>query len=129
MFEETEDPSDRSFFSEIISSISDVKFSNSGDLMISRDYLTVKVWDLRKENQPIESYSVSFFLHLKKSVGLKVIIIFIYHKIFIEFWIWFPNKIYCKVIQFLKILFMFCMIFLLSLQEDSIYLFRFFHFC
>jgi len=65
MFEETEDPSDRSFFSEIISSISDVKFSNSGDLMISRDYLTVKVWDLRKENQPIESYSVHDYLRSK----------------------------------------------------------------
>ena len=36
MFEEPEDPTNRSFFSEIISSISDVKFSNSGRYMISR---------------------------------------------------------------------------------------------
>ena len=63
MFEEAEDPSNRSFFSEIISSISDVKFSNSGTLMISRDYLTVKVWDLRKENLPLETYSVSDDTH------------------------------------------------------------------
>ena len=44
MFEEPEDPTNRSFFSEIISSISDVKFSNSGRYMISR-YL---IWIIRK---------------------------------------------------------------------------------
>lgn len=65
MFEEAEDPSNRSFFSEIISSISDVKFSNSGSLMISRDYLTIKVWDLRQESQPLETYSVHDYLRSK----------------------------------------------------------------
>ncbi|KAJ3587592.1 hypothetical protein NHX12_011189 [Muraenolepis orangiensis] len=44
-FEEPEDPSTRSFFSEIISSISDVKFSHSGRYLMTRDYLTVKVHD------------------------------------------------------------------------------------
>ncbi len=43
VFEEPEDPSSRSFFSEIIASISDVKFSHSGRYVLSRDYLTVKV--------------------------------------------------------------------------------------
>jgi len=65
LFEEAEDPSNRSFFSEIISSISDVKFSNSGQFMISRDYLTVKVWDLRMENRPIESHTVHDYLRSK----------------------------------------------------------------
>ncbi|KAG7274531.1 hypothetical protein CRUP_023908 [Coryphaenoides rupestris] len=41
MFEEPEDPNNRSFFSEIISSISDVKFSHSGRYMMTRDYLSV----------------------------------------------------------------------------------------
>lgn len=36
LFEETEDPATKSFFSEIISSISDMKLSNSGRYMISR---------------------------------------------------------------------------------------------
>ncbi|EGV97123.1 Serine/threonine-protein phosphatase 2A 55 kDa regulatory subunit B delta isoform [Cricetulus griseus] len=40
-FEVPEDPSSRSFFSEIISSISDVKFSHSGWYMMTRDYLSV----------------------------------------------------------------------------------------
>ncbi|XP_009870975.1 PREDICTED: serine/threonine-protein phosphatase 2A 55 kDa regulatory subunit B beta isoform-like, partial [Apaloderma vittatum] len=44
-FEEPEDPSNRSFFSEIISSISDVKFSHSGRDIMTRAYLTVKVHD------------------------------------------------------------------------------------
>ena len=44
VFEQPEDPSTRSFFSEIIASISDVKFSHSGRYILSRDYLTVKVY-------------------------------------------------------------------------------------
>merc|ERR1712088_968320 len=55
----------RSFFSEIISSISDVKFSNSGRYMISRDYLSVKVWDLHMETKPIETYTVHEYLRSK----------------------------------------------------------------
>lgn len=43
VFEEPEDPTNRTFFSEIISSISDVKFSHSGQYLLTRDYLTVKV--------------------------------------------------------------------------------------
>lgn len=62
LFEEPEDPTTRSFFSEIISSISDVKISNSGRYMISRDYLSVKVWDLHMETKPIETYPVSIYL-------------------------------------------------------------------
>lgn len=61
-FEEPEDPSTRSFFSEIISSISDVKFSHNGRYLMTRDYLTVKVWDLQMENKPLETYQVSFHL-------------------------------------------------------------------
>lgn len=62
VFEEPEDPSSRSFFSEIISSISDVKFSHSGRYMMTRDYLSVKVWDLNMENRPVETYQVPVLL-------------------------------------------------------------------
>ncbi|XP_046383515.1 protein phosphatase PP2A 55 kDa regulatory subunit isoform X1 [Ischnura elegans] len=66
LFEEPpEDPSTRSFFSEIISSVSDVKLSNSGRYMISRDYLTLKVWDLHMETKPVESYPVHEYLRTK----------------------------------------------------------------
>lgn len=43
VFEEAEDPSQKSFFSEIISSISDVKFGGDGRYIMARDYLTLKV--------------------------------------------------------------------------------------
>lgn len=60
LFEEPEDAdmTNKSFFREIISSISDVKLSNSGRYMISRDYLSIKVWDLHMETKPIETYPV-----------------------------------------------------------------------
>lgn len=58
VFEEPEDPSNRSFFSEIISSISDVKFSHSGRYMMTRDYLSIKIWDLNMESRPVETYQV-----------------------------------------------------------------------
>ncbi|KAH0508195.1 Serine/threonine-protein phosphatase 2A 55 kDa regulatory subunit B delta isoform [Microtus ochrogaster] len=64
-FEEPEDPSSRSFFSEIISSISDVKFSHSGRYMMTRDYLSVKVWDLNMEGRPVETHQVHEYLRSK----------------------------------------------------------------
>ncbi|CAL8081989.1 unnamed protein product [Orchesella dallaii] len=65
LFDEPEDPTNRSFFSEIISSISDVKFSYSGRYMVSRDYLSIKVWDLHMETRPIECYPVHEYLRSK----------------------------------------------------------------
>ena len=65
VFEEPEDPTNRSFFSEIISSISDVKFSHNGRYMIARDYLSVKVWDLQMDTKPIETYQVHEYLRSK----------------------------------------------------------------
>lgn len=57
-FEQEEDPSARSFFSEIISSISDVRFSHDGRYILSRDYLTVKIWDVNMERQPIKTIPI-----------------------------------------------------------------------
>lgn len=57
-FEQEEDPSSRSFFSEIISSISDVRFSNDGRYILSRDYLTVKIWDVNMERQPVKTIPI-----------------------------------------------------------------------
>jgi hypothetical protein len=58
VFEQEEDPSTRSFFSEIISSISDVRFSYDGRYILSRDYLTVKIWDVNMERQPIKTIPI-----------------------------------------------------------------------
>lgn len=58
VFEEEEDPSNRSFFSEIISSISDVKFSRDGRYILSRDYLSLKIWDTTMESRPIRTIQI-----------------------------------------------------------------------
>ena len=36
-------PGSRSFFTEIIASISDIKFAKDGRYILSRDYMTLKV--------------------------------------------------------------------------------------
>lgn len=58
VFEQEEDPSSRSFFSEIISSISDVRFSHDGRYILSRDYLTVKIWDVNMERHPVKTIPI-----------------------------------------------------------------------
>eukprot|EP01098_Paradermamoeba_levis_P015361 TRINITY_DN7767_c0_g1_i1.p1 TRINITY_DN7767_c0_g1~~TRINITY_DN7767_c0_g1_i1.p1 ORF type:complete len:426 (-),score=127.55 TRINITY_DN7767_c0_g1_i1:148-1425(-) len=58
VFEEQPPAGAKSFFSEIISSISDIKFTPDGRYIISRDYLTMKVWDLNMENKPIKTISI-----------------------------------------------------------------------
>jgi len=65
LLEEPEDPTNRNFFSEIISSISDVKFSHNGRYLMTRDYLSVKVWDLNMDTRPVETYSVHEYLRTK----------------------------------------------------------------
>ncbi|GJN89043.1 hypothetical protein Rhopal_002017-T1 [Rhodotorula paludigena] len=65
LFEEEEDPSNKSFFSEIISSVSDVKFSKDGRYLLSRDYLTLRIWDINMENKPVQTINVHDHLRSK----------------------------------------------------------------
>lgn len=55
----------KSFFSEIISSISDVKFSHDSQYILSRDFMTLKLWDVRVENQPVQSVAIHDHLRAK----------------------------------------------------------------
>jgi len=64
-FEEPEDPATKSFFSEIISSISDCQFSGDGRYIISRDYLTLKIWDINMESEPLKSIKIHEHLRSK----------------------------------------------------------------
>lgn len=57
-FQEPEDNGNRSFFHEIIASVSDVKFSRCGRYLASRDYMSVKLWDLNMERKPLAIYPV-----------------------------------------------------------------------
>lgn len=58
VFEEYLDPASHNFFTEITSSISDVKFLHDGRHIVSRDYMTVKIWDLAMELKPVKTINV-----------------------------------------------------------------------
>jgi len=64
LFEIEEDPANKSFFSEIISSISDAKFSTDGRYLISRDYLTLKIWDVNMETRPVSVVPIHEYLRM-----------------------------------------------------------------
>ncbi|KAM7537608.1 hypothetical protein Aperf_G00000071738 [Anoplocephala perfoliata] len=64
-FQETDAPENRGFFSEIVNSITDLKFSNSSRYVLSRDYLTLKVWDMNMATGPVEVYQVHDYLRSK----------------------------------------------------------------
>ena len=64
-FDAPETPGSRSFFSEIIASVSDVKFSRDGGFLLSRDYLNLRLWDLRMENRPVATFEVHEHLRAK----------------------------------------------------------------
>lgn len=49
-----QDNTNSSFFSEVLASISDLKFSPDGRYLVARDYLTVKIWDVKMERQPVQ---------------------------------------------------------------------------
>lgn len=64
-FDAPETPGSRSFFSEIIASVSDVKFTRDGGFLLSRDYLNMRLWDLRMENRPVATFEVHEHLRAK----------------------------------------------------------------
>ncbi|KAL9267762.1 Serine/threonine protein phosphatase 2A 55 kDa regulatory subunit B beta isoform-like protein [Drosera capensis] len=58
LFEEPEAPGSRSFFTEIIASISDIKFAKDGRHILSRDYMTLKLWDINMDSGPVATFQV-----------------------------------------------------------------------
>ncbi|KAJ5080449.1 protein phosphatase pp2a regulatory subunit b [Anaeramoeba ignava] len=57
-----EDNESNSFFSEVINSISDIQFSFDGRYVVSRDFMSLKVWDLNMESKPVAIFHVHEFL-------------------------------------------------------------------
>ncbi len=51
-----------SFYSELLSSISDLRYSADGRYLIARDFLSVKVWDTHMSNKPVKSIPVNSYL-------------------------------------------------------------------
>lgn len=55
----------KSFFSEIIASVSDIKFANDGTHILSRDFMTLKLWDVRMESRPVTVVPIHDHLRAK----------------------------------------------------------------
>ncbi|ODQ79234.1 hypothetical protein BABINDRAFT_162272 [Babjeviella inositovora NRRL Y-12698] len=58
IYEEYTDPTNHNFFTEITLSILDVKFSHDGKYIVSRDYMTVKIWDVAMEREPVKVINI-----------------------------------------------------------------------
>lgn len=67
VFESPEDPASKTFFSEIIASISDANFSRDGRYIVSRDYMTLKIWDMKMEKKPMKVLNIHEGLRSKLS--------------------------------------------------------------
>ncbi|CAI9274939.1 unnamed protein product [Lactuca saligna] len=65
LFEEHEPQGSRSSFTDIISSISDIKFANGGRYILSRDYMTLKLWDINMGRGPVATFQVHEHLRPK----------------------------------------------------------------
>ncbi|KAK8664333.1 hypothetical protein V6N13_084126 [Hibiscus sabdariffa] len=65
LFEEPEPTGSRSFFTEIIASISDIKFAKDGRYILSRDYMTLKLWDINMDSGPVATFQVHEYLRPK----------------------------------------------------------------
>ncbi|XP_051134928.1 serine/threonine protein phosphatase 2A 55 kDa regulatory subunit B beta isoform-like [Andrographis paniculata] len=65
IFEQQEAPGSRSFFTEIIASISDIKFARDGRYLLSRDYMTLKLWDINMDSGPVSTFQVHEYLRPK----------------------------------------------------------------
>ncbi|XP_026387278.1 serine/threonine protein phosphatase 2A 55 kDa regulatory subunit B beta isoform-like [Papaver somniferum] len=55
----------KTFFTEIVASISDIKFASDGRHILSRDYMNLKLWDLRMEASPVVVFKTHEYLRPK----------------------------------------------------------------
>ncbi|XP_024006158.1 serine/threonine protein phosphatase 2A 55 kDa regulatory subunit B alpha isoform isoform X2 [Eutrema salsugineum] len=65
LFEEPEAAGPKSFFTEIIASVSDIKFAKEGRYLLSRDYMTLKLWDINMDSGPVATFQVHEYLKPK----------------------------------------------------------------
>ncbi|XP_039031775.1 serine/threonine protein phosphatase 2A 55 kDa regulatory subunit B beta isoform-like isoform X2 [Hibiscus syriacus] len=65
LFEEQGALGTRSFFTDIIASISDIKFAKDGRHILSRDYMTLKLWDINMDSGPVATFQVHEHLRPK----------------------------------------------------------------
>lgn len=58
IFHDEESHGLKSFFTEISASISNIKFATDGRHILSRDYMNLKLWDIRMGTSPVAAYKI-----------------------------------------------------------------------
>ncbi|KAL8457867.1 hypothetical protein ACS0TY_034841 [Phlomoides rotata] len=58
IFKDEESQGQKSFFTEIIASITDMKFAYDGRHILSRDFMNLKLWDMHMDSGPVETIKV-----------------------------------------------------------------------
>ncbi|XP_044486406.1 serine/threonine protein phosphatase 2A 55 kDa regulatory subunit B beta isoform-like isoform X2 [Mangifera indica] len=62
---DSESHGSKSFFTEIMASISDIKFAKDGQHLLSRDYMNLKLWDMRMDSTPVATFKIHEHLRPK----------------------------------------------------------------
>ncbi|CAI9283844.1 unnamed protein product [Lactuca saligna] len=65
MLQDTESRVQKTFFTEIVASISSIKFATDGRHILSRDYMNLKLWDMRMPTSPVVTYKIHEHLRPK----------------------------------------------------------------
>ncbi|PWA75007.1 protein phosphatase 2A regulatory subunit PR55 [Artemisia annua] len=65
MLQDAESRGQKTFFTEIVASISSIKFSANGKHILSRDYMNLKLWDMRMATSPVVTYKIHEHLRPK----------------------------------------------------------------
>ncbi|KAG8378831.1 hypothetical protein BUALT_Bualt07G0025700 [Buddleja alternifolia] len=58
IFKDEESEGHKSFFTEIIASITDMKFANDGRHILSRDFMNLKLWDMNMDSSPVATFKI-----------------------------------------------------------------------
>ncbi|MBA0564252.1 hypothetical protein Golob_009206 [Gossypium lobatum] len=65
IFQDEECHGSRSFVTEIVASITDIKFPVDGRHILSRDYMNLKLWDMHMDSSPVATFKIHEHLRPK----------------------------------------------------------------
>lgn len=65
LLQDVESRGQKTFFTEIVASISSIKFATDGRHILSRDYMNLKLWDMRMPTTPVVTYNIHEHLRPK----------------------------------------------------------------
>ncbi|XP_071703640.1 serine/threonine protein phosphatase 2A 55 kDa regulatory subunit B beta isoform-like [Rutidosis leptorrhynchoides] len=65
LLQDVESRGQKTFFTEIVASVSSIKFATNERQILSRDYMNLKLWDMRMSTAPVVTYKIHEHLRPK----------------------------------------------------------------